>query len=97
MTDKNNSAPEQTYEIVFQGHLDERWASWFDGMTSTRLPDGRTRLSGPVLDQSALHGMLSRIRDLGLPLLLLRRGDYQWTETELKGFMSELKKEKTNE
>lgn len=57
------------YEIRLQGHLDERWASWFDGMTVETRPDGVTVLRGRVADQAALHGMLARLRDLGAPLL----------------------------
>jgi hypothetical protein len=57
------------YEIRVKGHLDDRWAAWFDGMTLTRQADGTTVLDGPVADQSALHGLLRRVSDLGLPLL----------------------------
>jgi hypothetical protein len=57
------------YEIRVKGHLADRWAAWFDGMTLTRQADGTTLLHGPVADQSALHGLLRRISDLGLPLL----------------------------
>jgi len=57
------------YEIRLKGYLDARWAAWFDGMTFTREGDGSTRIHGPVLDQAALHGLLQRVRDLGLPLL----------------------------
>lgn len=57
------------YEIRLQGHLDERWAAWFDGMTVEPRPDGVTVLRGRVADQAALHGMLARLRDLGVPLL----------------------------
>ena len=57
------------YEIRLKGHLAARWAAWFDGMTLTHEPDGTTRIHGPVVDQAALHGLLRRVRDLGLPLL----------------------------
>ena len=57
------------YEIRLQGRLDERWASWFDGMSIEPGPDGTTVLRGPVVDQAALHGLLARLRDLGLPLV----------------------------
>lgn len=61
------------YEIRIQGHLDARWASWFEGLTLTSEEDGATRLSGPVVDQAALHGLLRKVRDLGLPLLSVLR------------------------
>ena len=57
------------YEIRVKGHLPDRWAAWFDGMTLTRCADGTTALHGPVADQSALHGLLRKISDLGLPLV----------------------------
>ncbi len=57
------------YEIVVKGQLDERWARRFGEMSVGALPDGTTRLCGPVADQPALHGILSRIRDLGLVLI----------------------------
>ena len=63
----------QWYEIRLQGHLEPRWATWFDGMTLTTEPDGSTALRGPVVDQSALHGVLARLRDLGVPLISLTR------------------------
>ncbi len=65
----------QWYEIRLQGHLEPRWATWFDGMTLTTAGDGTTVLSGPVADQAALHGVLARIRDLGLPLIAVTRLD----------------------
>ena len=61
------------YEIRLRGHLDARWAAWFDGMTLTREGDGTTCIHGPVADQAALHGLLRRVRDLGLPLLSVTR------------------------
>jgi hypothetical protein len=57
------------YQIRVKGHLPDRWDTWFDGMTLTRHTDGTTVLYGPVADQSALHGLLRKVRDLGLSLL----------------------------
>ncbi len=57
------------YEICVRGHLAPRWAAWFDGMTLTAKDDGTTVIHGPVADQSALHGLLRRLSDLGLPLV----------------------------
>ena len=57
------------YEIRIQGHLETRWGSWFDGLTLTTEGDGTTILRGPVIDQAALHGLLQKVRDLGLPLV----------------------------
>lgn len=58
-----------TYEIRIAGHLESRWAAWFDGLTLTHESDGTTLIAGPVVDQAALHGLLHKIRDLGLPLI----------------------------
>jgi hypothetical protein len=60
---------QQYYEIRLKGHLDDRWAEWFEGLTITLEEDGTTLLTGPVVDQAALHGLLKRVRDLGIPLL----------------------------
>jgi hypothetical protein len=60
---------QQCYEIRLKGHLDDRWADWFEGLTITLEEDGTTLLTGPVVDQAALHGLLKRVRDLGIPLL----------------------------
>ncbi len=57
------------YEIRIKGHLDDHWGDWFDGLTITQDPNGETRLTGPVPDQAALHGLLRKVRDLGLPLI----------------------------
>ena len=57
------------YEIRLKGHLGSRWAAWFDGLSITRCSDGTTIIHGPVADQAALHGLLQKIRDLGLPLI----------------------------
>lgn len=61
------------YEIRLQGRLDERWVSWFDGMSVESGPEGTTVLRGTVVDQAALHGLLARLRDLGVPLLSVMR------------------------
>jgi hypothetical protein len=61
--------PPRRYEIRIKGHLAARWATWFDPMTLTTHSDGTTVLDGPVTDQAALHGLLHKIRDLGLPLI----------------------------
>ncbi len=61
------------YEIRIKGHLDDRWADWFEGLTITLEDNGDTLLTGPVVDQAALHGLLRKVRDLGLPLLSVMR------------------------
>ena len=57
------------YEIRLKGHLDDRWAEWFEGLTITLEENGDTLLTGPVVDQAALHGLLKKVRDLGMPLV----------------------------
>jgi hypothetical protein len=57
------------YKIRIKGHLDDKWADRFEGLTITLEEDGNTLLSGPVIDQAALHGLLKKVRDLGMPLL----------------------------
>ena len=57
------------YEIRLKGHLSNRWAGWFDGLTITLEDNGQTLLTGPVVDQAALHGLLRKVRDLGMPLV----------------------------
>ena len=62
-----------TYTIRLQGHLDSRWADRLHGMTFTFPGDGTTTLTGPLIDQSALHGLLAQIRDLGIPIISVQR------------------------
>lgn len=73
MTQSHTSFPNvdqpQRYAIRVKGHLDQRWADWFDGLSFTHASDGTTLLAGPVADQAALHGVLNKIRDLGLPIV----------------------------
>jgi hypothetical protein len=57
------------YQIRVKGHLGPRWAAWFGGMTITLEDEGETLLTGPVADQAALHGLLRKVRDLGMPLI----------------------------
>ena len=61
------------YEIRVRGRLDSRWTAWFDGMNLTNESDGTTNIHGPVVDQAALHGLLSKLRDVGLPLISVTR------------------------
>ena len=57
------------YQIRIKGHLDHQWTEWFEGLTITLEEDGDTLLTGPIIDQAALHGLLKKVRDLGLPLV----------------------------
>jgi hypothetical protein len=66
--DEKRNQP-QCYEIRLKGHLDSQWTDWFGGMTILLEKDGTTLLSGPVADQAALHGLLKKVRDLGMPLV----------------------------
>ena len=65
--------PTTRYQIRVQGHLRPEWAEWFDDMTITHEANGTTTLSGPVADQAALHGLLIKVRDLGLELIVVNR------------------------
>lgn len=75
----NNSDPQiesggpALYQIRLKGHLGAEWADWFGGLTITLEADGTTLLTGPVADQAALHGLLRKARDLGLPLVSINR------------------------
>jgi hypothetical protein len=61
------------YEIRIKGHLGPQWTDWFDGLTITLEEDGDTLLTGPVVDQASLHGLLKKVRDSGLPLVSVNR------------------------
>jgi hypothetical protein len=70
-TERTSASSTPRYEIRVHGHLGSRWVSWFDGLELTTEDDGTTVLRGPVVDQSALHGLLQKLRDLGIPLVSL--------------------------
>ena len=61
------------YQIRLKGHLGQQWTAWFEGLTLTLEDNGDTLLTGPVVDQAALHGLLKKVRDLGMPLLAVIR------------------------
>lgn len=63
----------QAYEIRLKGHLDRRWTEWFAGLEVMLEANGETLLTGLLVDQAALHGLLRRVRDLGMPLLSVKR------------------------
>ncbi len=73
MSDKHPSTTDpdapQIYQIRLEGHLGRQWTDWFDGLTITLEDNGDTLMTGPVVDQAALHGLLKKARDLGLPLI----------------------------
>ena len=69
---EDHHEPER-YQIRILGHLDNRWADWFEGMRITLEDNGETQLSGLVADQSALYGLLRKVRDLGMPLVSVNR------------------------
>jgi hypothetical protein len=67
--------PPAWYEIRVRGELDSRWSAWFEGLQITSDQAGQTTIAGLVADQAALHGLLAKVRDLGLPLLSVRQID----------------------
>ena len=71
--EKKTSMPQEFYQITVKGHLNPNWADWFDGLTITLEDNGETLLTGPVVDQAALHGVLRKVRDLGMLLLSVTR------------------------
>ena len=68
MSDTHSDQP-MVYQIKIDGHLRPQWTDWFEGLSVTLQPDGTTLLSGPLVDQAALYGLLKKVRDLGLPLI----------------------------
>lgn len=68
-----NTSKDRVYQIRVKGHLGPRWADWFEDLAISAEVNGDTLLTGPVVDQAALHGLLRKVRDLGLPLLSVIR------------------------
>jgi len=66
---KTDPSQPVVYQIRIKGHLGHQWTDWFEGLTITLEEDGDTLLTGPVIDQAALHGLLKKVRDLGMPLV----------------------------
>jgi len=87
MADEQEKDTVETYEIKLRGHLDPKWSEWFYGMTITHERDGTTTLSGPLPDQTVLHSVLDRIRDMNLQLLAVIQivSDGQSINHEVKG------------
>jgi hypothetical protein len=73
---KTNPSQPMVYQIRVEGHLGRQWTDWFGGLTITLEDNGDTLLTGPVVDQAALHGLLKKVRDLGMPLLSVNRSKY---------------------
>jgi hypothetical protein len=78
MSNEINSGSEKAQPLVYQirikGHLGCEWTDWFEGLTITLEDNGDTLLTGPVADQAALHGLLKKVRDVGMPLVSVNRG-----------------------
>ena len=70
---KTDPSQPMVYQIRLRGHLGRQWTEWFEGLTITLDDNGETLLTGPVADQAALHGLLRKVRDLGMPLLSVIR------------------------
>ena len=88
------------YQVRIQGHLRNEWADWFGDVTLTLEEDGNTLLTGPIVDQSALYGLLKKVRDLGMPLLSVNRVEpNQASESEVKpsNLPMSLEKERVDE
>jgi hypothetical protein len=88
MSDKANSEsyPKQPriYQFKVEGHLGSHWSEWLENLTITQDEDGNTLLTGPVVDDAALHGILKKVRDLGTPLLSVNRVEPEQTDEEVE-------------
>ena len=77
MQAEQSSHPKDIYQIIVSGHLDFKWKDWFDGLDISHQANNETLMVGPVADQAALHGLLAKIRDLGLSLSSVTRLEHQ--------------------
>jgi hypothetical protein len=77
MSQQGHRGKDDVYHIRVKGVLNEEWSDWFEGMNVEAQPRGETLLTGPVADQAALHGLLHKIRDMGLPLVSVKRVDME--------------------
>jgi hypothetical protein len=84
MSDVRRFSGRGVYEIWVKGNLDLKWSDWFDGFSITPVGEDETLLAGSVVDQAALHGVLHKIRDLGLPLLTLQRLEQEGGEDAIE-------------
>ena len=85
------------YHIRIRGHLSDHWGRWFAGFTVTLDDHGDTLLSGPVVDQAALHSLLKKVRDLGIPLISMSRVDAGHADASDETYQYRSKKENKNE
>ena len=84
LNQKTGSVQSLVYQIRVKGHLGYQWADWFEGLTITIEDNGDTLLTGPVVDQAALHGLIKKVRDLGIPLIsVIRLNPVQKEESEV--------------
>jgi hypothetical protein len=83
-------AAEQSYQMRVVGHLDDRWSSWFEGFSIARCDDGTCTITGSVTDQAQLHGILARLRDIGVTLVSLRAIDGEKEERSASGQQAEV-------
>jgi len=95
---KTNPGQPMIYQIRLRGHLGSQWTDWFEGLTVTLEEDGNTLLTGPVIDQAALHGLLKKVRDLGMPLVSVLQVQFNEThQYHLKGVIKMNTIKKTTE